>query len=58
MTRTVTVRCPFCNQNHDVDIEINEQEERYECGAELASGESCSREVESPNDACWQHGGE
>lgn len=30
-------------------------EETHLCGAELAGGGTCSREVDSPDETCWDH---
>lgn len=27
----------------------------YECGAELSSGGTCTRDVDGPDELCWQH---
>lgn len=52
MTQTVTVTCPFCHQDHDVEIEV---EDDFECGATLSDGGTCGRTVGSPSERCWDH---
>lgn len=56
MTRTITATCPYCHQQHPVEIERNGDEDMaYQCGAELDGGSTCSREVASEDAMCWQH---
>lgn len=31
------------------------EDETFTCGVEKGDGEPCGREVDSPDDTCWQH---
>lgn len=57
ITVTIEVECRFCGESDVRDVEVPTEQfvEGFDCGAELDSGGTCSRSVDSPDDTCWDH---
>lgn len=55
-----TITCPFCKQQHDRDINIDDDrlpdtEPDFLCKHPTANGDMCQRGVDEPDDWCWSH---